>query len=47
MYFSNQDKGKANPYMASMFKEKDLLLASNAYHRLDKGQNFISNKAFA
>lgn len=30
-----------------MYKEKDLLAASNAYHRLDKSQNFNSNKAFA
>mmetsp|Transcript_38710 Transcript_38710/g.50707 ORF Transcript_38710/g.50707 Transcript_38710/m.50707 type:complete len:117 (+) Transcript_38710:357-707(+) len=30
-----------------MYKEKDLLTATNAYHRLDKCQNVVSNKAFA
>jgi len=30
-----------------MYKEKELLAASNAYHRLDKSQNFNCNKAFA
>lgn len=36
-----------NPYISDMFKEKELLTASNAYHRLDKNQNFMGNKAFA
>ena len=30
-----------------MYKEKELFTASNAYHRLDKSQNFMGNKAFA
>ena len=30
-----------------MYKEQELLQASSAYHRLDKSQNFIGNKAFA
>jgi len=30
-----------------MYKEKELFSASNAYHRLDKSQNFMGNKAFA
>ena len=36
-----------NPYISDMYKEKDLLMASNAYHRLDKSQNFMGNKAYA
>ena len=38
---------KANPYISDIYKEKDLLTASNAYHRLDRSQNFMVNKAFA
>ena len=30
-----------------MFREKDLMHASNTYHRLDKNQHFNQNKAFA
>lgn len=36
-----------NPYISSIYKENELLTASNAYHRLDKNQNFLGNKAFA
>ena len=36
-----------NPYLSNIFKENELLTASNAYHRLDKNQNFLGNKAFA
>lgn len=36
-----------NPYLASMYKENDLLTASMAYHRFDKSQNFNTNKAYA
>ena len=36
-----------NPYISDMYKESELLVASNAYHRLDKSQNFMGNKAFA
>ena len=36
-----------NPYISDIYKEKDLLMASNAYHRLDRSQNFMVNKAFA
>ena len=30
-----------------MFRETDLMYASNTYHRLDKSGNFNQNKAFA
>ena len=30
-----------------MFREKDLMIASASYHRLDKNQHFNQNKAFA
>ena len=30
-----------------MFREKDLLSASNAYLKLDSTKNFSNNKAFA
>ena len=30
-----------------MYREGDLLSATNAYHKLDKCQNFNGNKAFA
>lgn len=39
--------GGRNPYISDIFKEGELLTASNAYHRLDKSQNFNCNKAFA
>ena len=40
-------KASSNPYISDMYKEKALFTASNAYHRLDKSQNFMGNKAFA
>ena len=40
-------KPQINPYLSTMFKEKDLLSASNAYHRLDKSQHFLHNRAYA
>jgi len=43
---SNHHKA-SNPYISHIFKENELLTASNAYHRLDKSQNFLANKAFA
>ena len=30
-----------------MYKEKELLSASNAYHRLDKSNHIFHNKAYA
>lgn len=39
--------GGRNPYISDIFKEGEFLTASNAYHRLDKSQNFYCNKAFA
>ena len=36
-----------NPYITTMFREKDLLVATSSYHRLDKNQHFNQNKAFA
>ena len=36
-----------NPYLQGMYREGDLLSATNAYHKLDKCQNFNGNKAFA
>ena len=38
---------KLNPYLSNMYKEGELLTASNAYHRLDKNQHFFQNKAYA
>ena len=38
---------KLNPYMSDMYRENELLSASNAYHRLDSQQNVFSNKAYA
>ena len=29
-----------------MYKEKDLIAATNAYHRLDRCQHVVGNKAF-
>ena len=43
----NARNTKANPYLSDTFKEREFFLASNAYHRLDKSQNFLGNKAFA
>ena len=44
---SAKHEKKPNPYISFMFKENEFLQASNAYHRLDKSQNFLENKAFA
>ena len=40
-------RAKLNPYLSSMYKEKELLSASNAYHRLDKSNHIYHNKAYA
>ena len=40
-------KAKLNPYLSSMFKERDLFSASNAYHRLDKSNHILHNKSYA
>ena len=40
-------KKENNPYITTMFREKDLLVATSSYHRLDKNQHFNHNKAFA
>ena len=47
LYEQSPTSKGSNPYLTTMYREKDLMRASSSYHRLDKSQNFNSNKAFA